>query len=136
VFRSQNLAGSPLLNAPKWSGNLTTDYNGTLLGTLDYALSLGTAYTDKYQAHERGDPNAVQKSAWRFNASIRIFPQSEKWELALIGRNLTDKFRATSIQEVSGTGSGTGTAAGTTANLTGYYGEPRSISLQAKVRFN
>lgn len=136
IGRAQNLTGVAPVDSPDWSANLDVDYKGNLSATWLYGLSVAASYTGAYQASDKFNPAALQADAWRLNASGRIFSDNGHWELAVIGRNLTDVFRTTYVQEVVNTGSGTGSAGtGVSANLFGLYAEPRSVALQVTYRY-
>jgi len=59
----------------------------------------------------------------------------DHWDLALIGKNLTNRFVATGVVDGPGTGSGTGTAAGIHADQIGLISLPRSVRLQFTWRY-
>jgi hypothetical protein len=69
------------------------------------------------------------------DGSIRVGTSDDRWELALIGRNLTNRFVLTGSAHTVGTGSGTGTTAGVPADVYGLVALPRTVQLQATMRF-
>lgn len=139
AFTSQNLAGHALVNAPKWGSALTTTYENTLPGTsgFGYIFSFGVYYSGSYNDIGNGNPYAMQDQAFRFDSSIRLNPPSKSWDVAVIGRNLSNVYRPTYTSETSGMGvaTGTGTPGAVRGNLSGTYGEPRSVSIQVTVHF-
>jgi hypothetical protein len=70
------------------------------------------------------------------DASIRLYePAHERWEVALIGRNLTNKLVGENAEDNTGTGSGTGTAIGTPADTVLITNAPIQVTLQLTARF-
>ncbi|MNE94060.1 hypothetical protein D3C80_1919850 [compost metagenome] len=71
------------------------------------------------------------------NAGIRVFSADRSWEVALIGRNLTEEFRVDVASNVPQTGLATltGTAiTGGLADLSGNVNRGREIMLQVTFR--
>ncbi|MCY4426400.1 MAG: TonB-dependent receptor [Halieaceae bacterium] len=136
AFQVQDLSGDKLNYAPEFGATFAAVFEAPLGNTsLSYNLSASANYTDEYMAHDAFNPQAVMTDAWRYNASARLYGADKRWELAVIGRNLSDERRVTYTQEVRGTGFGTGTNDGLSANLSGWGSMPRQIELQATYRF-
>jgi len=99
-------------------------------GSLGQALKFGfgaeAVHTSKYFIHENGDPNLFQDAFWRLNANARIGGADDRWELELIGRNLTNEY----IKVV-----GLDKTFGKPGTYTVYSLRPREIVLQGTVRF-
>ena len=86
----QDLSGKELPNSPEWSGVLSLAYEQPWRS---YVLS-GTAdllYTDEQYLAGDLDPHAKEDSSTRVNARIAISDPDKNWELALVGKNLTDE---------------------------------------------
>lgn len=131
----QNLAGKPTTNAPKWSASLGAAYETLVGGDLMLGLTADAKYSDNYLASSFGNTTAHQPAYVSLDASIRLKTESARWELALIGRNLTNRFVLNGSQDTVGTGGGTGTDAGVRADVYGLIGFPRTIQLQATWRY-
>jgi iron complex outermembrane recepter protein len=69
------------------------------------------------------------------DAAARLVGQSERWEFAIIGKNLTNEYVLTGAQDAPSTGTGTGTAAGIAADRYGFPAPPRTVLGQVTVRF-
>lgn len=137
AFTVQDLSGADLNYAPELGATFAANYEAELNDSgMRYQVGASAGYTDEYMAHDAFNPNAIMKDAWRFNASMRLIGSNDRWEVAVIGRNLSDKRRITYTQEVRGTGFGTGTANGLSANLSGWGSMPRQVELQATLRFH
>jgi iron complex outermembrane receptor protein len=57
------------------------------------------------------------------------------WDLALIGKNLTNQFVISGALDSPSTGSGTGTAAGVLADQRGYANTPRTVQVQVTYHY-
>lgn len=119
-------SGQPLPRAPKWTFNAGGEYEKALNGSLKAGLSAEAIYTDRFFTDEQGSPDGVVNSFWRLNASVHVAEIDDRWELALIGRNLTDRY----YQLVSND-----KTFGTPGEYGGFTLRPREIVLQGTVRF-
>jgi len=71
-------------------------------------------------------PGAKQGSFGRFDASLRLRSPEDRWELALIGRNISDKRYVIASSDKPG---------GSTGQQYGSVSRPREITIQARVKF-
>jgi len=71
----------------------------------------------------------------QLDASARLRTADEHFEVALIGKNLTNRFYRTGGTDAPNTGSGAGTAAGVLANQIGYVAQPRTLEAQITFRY-
>lgn len=128
---SQNLAGKPLARAPNWTGNVGFDI--TLPATSDWQIGLnGNArYSSKYFVIDNGNPSGVQPAFWLLDAGVRLGSTDERWDVALLGRNLTNQIYATYIAEKPGSLA----TPGTTTQLRGIPNRGRQVMLQLTTRF-
>lgn len=137
-FTSQDLGGERLTNSAPWSMTFGASYElpagaGWMLG-----VAADTKYEGAYNPLPERDPLVRQADYWMLNASVRAFAEDGRWELALIGRNLTNVYRAVESASASltGTASRTGTATpGGRADYTGNVIRPRSIMAQVTVKY-
>jgi len=122
----QDLTGTPLTRAPDWVFNMGANYTKPVTDDLDLALSLDGDHTSSYYAQENHNPVSIQKAFWRLNASVRLTSKKMGWELAVIGRNLTNSYyMVASVDKPGGTGGTIGAA----------LQRPREVALQATYRF-
>lgn len=119
-----DLSGQKTPYAADWSANITLDYYYELE---DYEInaSLNANYTDDYYVDTDLDESLKQKAVTTFNARISFAPFSGDWELALVGKNLSD-------ERIITAGIDTPLVAG---GFAAYTAPPRTISLQASVHF-
>lgn len=119
-------SGQALPRAPKTTFQGGFQYETPVGSGLKIGLGSDATHTSKYVTSETGDPNADMKAHWRLNANIKIASEDDKWELALLGRNLTDEYvRVISNDKVF-------SPAGV---ITSYSVRPREIVLQARVKY-
>jgi iron complex outermembrane receptor protein len=131
----QDLSGTQLVRAPEWSGNAGANFETPLGGNLKLGVSGDMSYSDSYFTDVTSSPGSRTKSYTLFDATVRVGAEDDQWELALIGRNLTDKFYWTRGTDLPFTGSAPG-GVGTTLGDTGAsVSRGREVMLRATVRF-
>ena len=95
-------AGTPVLQqvldgrAPARSPDLTGNAGFEITVPTGNAYELGVTgdafYNSSYYASDAFAPASKQNDFWRFNASARFGPTDGRWQVSLIGRNLTNKY--------------------------------------------
>lgn len=131
----QNLAGAPLAVAPKWTGTLGASYSAEVGGGMRFGVSADGRYSGDYLASGFGQPDSRVGSFVTLDGSIRLGSADDRWEVAVIGKNLTNKAYITGVVDGPSTGSGTGTAAGIHADQLGFSVLPRTVMVQLSTRF-
>jgi iron complex outermembrane receptor protein len=136
AFTSQDYKGRPGARAPEWNASLGADYETPITGD---GLRLGVTFDARYMSFfylgETLAPLQRQKKYVDLNATVRLFDPDKGWEIALIGRNLTDELVGGNDIDNPGTGSGTGTANGILGDTYRTIGTPWELSLQGTLRF-
>jgi iron complex outermembrane recepter protein len=122
----QDLAGRQLTRAPDFVGSAGFSYDRALAGDLMLGLDGDVRYSTSYAVDEALTPFIKQGSYALLNASIRLYPSSERWQLALVGRNLTDKNYHNFAQDQPAASPGSWAV---------QIERPREIALQAKMKF-
>ncbi len=115
--------------APKVSGVLSAEYAWPL-GALVFTAGADMIYSEDYLQSLNLDPVLVQDAYTKFNARLSLGHGDGLWEVALVGRNLTDKTTVTYAADVP--------LAFTLFRARSYYGfvePPRAIAIEARVRF-
>ena len=130
----QNLTGSVAGQAPKWTGTLGGDYERPI-GDLLFGISGNAHLSSSYHLSQFGHPSDFQPAYATFDASLRLSNSKKSWEIALIGKNLTNTYVLTSGLDVPSTGSGTGTNANVHSDIGGTPGLPRTVAIQLTGRF-
>jgi len=130
----QNLDGNDRPNAPKWSGFIQLNYERPLTDNLVFGATSNVQFKDDLGL-QATDKTAVQDSYETYDANIRIGTADGKWQLALIGKNLSDETAFRSAGNVPQTGGNTGAAEGFPSDLQGVYIRPRQIELEFTWRY-
>jgi iron complex outermembrane receptor protein len=113
---------------------LGSTYELSFSNGLSLSPSVEAQYSDSYYSQPTESPYSLQSSAWRFNAGLTFRSRNDAWEVALIGRNLTNVLRVITAFDLPLTGSGTGTTGpALRADLAGSVSDPRAILLQFKI---
>ena len=133
-FTSTDFSGRQLPNAPDWAGNLNAAYEFPINGEMNFELNGGLRFKSSYNPAGDLAPGALQDGVTFVDLGARVFAEDGSWDLALIGRNVTDELRAYSITGATLSGTQSGLATGTHADLVGFINRPREIRLQLTVR--
>jgi iron complex outermembrane recepter protein len=134
----QNLSGAATPQAPKWAGTLGSEYSTPVSDAMKIGFSSNLRYSSRYKTYSFA-PDAAkrfyQESYATIDASVRLSNENDRWELALIGKNLTNHFIQSSAFDLTYTGSGAGTLAGVHSDTRSSIYDPRTVAVQATVRF-
>lgn len=137
-FRQQDLSGRPLTLAPDWTASAGASYDRSLTETLKLSLTGDANYSGGFWAQLEEAPLGKQDAYWMFNASARLLVNDDRYEFALIGRNLSNVYRSRFVSQVPLTGvaatTGTNTAGGL-SDISGLVNRGREIRLQFTARF-
>ena len=128
VGGSQDLSGEQLPYNPKWSANAGFQWDSPLTSTMMFGLNGRAAYNGAVWSNTTNNPLAREDDYVRLDAGVKLYPEGKRWELALIGRNLTNERYAIYAPDKPG-GPATG---GQVIALTN---RPREVLLQGTVRF-
>lgn len=145
LYTSQDLSGESLRKAPDFSAILGAYYEFPITGDLMMSLSGNLSYSDGYDAGTAYQPLAYQSSFTKFDASLRLFSASNGWEIALIGRNLSDELNIVNGIDRSQTGGAKGststcsslteTGCELLADILGTPVQPRTVAVQFTYRY-
>ena len=86
----QDVSGNPTAIAPKWAGAACARYEMPVGKGMHFAISGDARYSGKYLASAFGNPLSKNGSYVVFDASVRIGSDDDRWEVAVLGRNLTN----------------------------------------------
>ncbi|MEJ7935384.1 TonB-dependent receptor [Sphingobium sp. AN558] len=136
IGNNQDLAGRQLINAPEWSGNAGASYETPLGAALKLGLSADITFAGGSPTDASLTPALFSPKRALIDATARIAEAKDSWEVALIGRNLTNKFYWAGGQQLGFTGGASGTVAGGPA-ADGYavLNRGREIMLRVTVAF-
>lgn len=150
VFTQQDLSGRRLRKAPKIAATFGGYYETNVSDGLLMGLSVDGSYSGSYVYGSNYQPLAVQDDFAKIDATLRFFTEDKRWEIAAIGRNLTNKRSLINGIDRTGTGSGKGrndlpscTASGPTppttcaalSDILGTPTMPRTVAIQATFRY-
>lgn len=135
VANRQNLKGQSTANAPQWTATLGMNYDARLPGGLTLGMGVDARYSDSYLASAFGNPATRQGSYVNLDATLRLRTEDDRWELAVIGKNLTNRWYATGGTDAPNTGSGTGGTTGVIADQIGFANLPRTVMVQATFKY-
>ena len=130
----QNLDGNTRPGAPEWSGFIAANYERPIGASLFIGISANFQYKSEITL-SASDPNAIYESYNTFDANIRLGPEDGKWQIALVGKNLTDELAIRGAGNVPGTGGNTGTNEGYRGDLSGGAIRPKQLELEFMYRF-
>lgn len=125
-LRVQNLSGEPLPNAPDWSGNVGAVFDTPLTTGIRLGLNADVNFSSSYFTQDNNDPLPKQGAFARINAGARIHADDDRWEVALIGRNLNNKYVKAWTTDVP---------FGPHGNYASQIFRPREVTLQGTFRF-
>lgn len=92
VFLGQDLSGTPLPRAPSWQLTAGFSYELPVSDKMKLNISADGQYSSKYLANlGLNRPDYYQRAFGRINATLALADADDRWEVALIGNNLTDK---------------------------------------------
>jgi iron complex outermembrane receptor protein len=139
AYTSQSLAGQSLAYAPRVSATLNLDYELKLgniekLGDMQLGFSSDTTFSSSYFTDIPDEPNSRQGSFAKADLSIRAGRADRLWEVAVICRNLTNRYTVIESHDSSFSGGGTGTAVGVLADTAGQVLMGRTFLIQLTVR--
>ncbi|WP_084421661.1 TonB-dependent receptor [Henriciella litoralis] len=128
----QDRTDSPLPNAPEWVVMAGASWEKPISANLALGIDVDAKYSDEYSLGAGGSPNAVQDSFTKLNARVRLMARDESWDLALIGRNLTNEY----VGLVATNKPGTNNAQDGNAELVmATIDRGRSVAIQLQKRF-
>lgn len=91
---ARDASGQRRAFAPKWSGSIGADLDKPLSDGVNLGLGATLAFTSDYYQQAVVSEYVEQPSYAKIDARIGLHAPDRRWEVALIGRNLTDKITA------------------------------------------
>jgi outer membrane receptor protein involved in Fe transport len=117
---------------PEWTASLSADWHRAVGNNLELRAGVDMNYTDDYLYAANLDPNSKQDAHAIWNARIALASAGDTWEIAVLGRNLSDEV----VVNFGGNTPLGGTLTGGQGNS--YYAfvnRPRNIAVQLKYNF-
>ena len=128
VGRRQDLAGGKLQFAPDLSANLNAEYAATLGNSMQISARIDLNYSDDILLANDNDPDPAQSqsSYVTVDARVALAGADDQWEVAVIGRNLTDKLIRSWANDLPVV---------TNNNYFAHLDRPRNIAVQFRYSF-
>jgi iron complex outermembrane receptor protein len=95
-YTSQDLSDRRLVRAPDWAAYVGIDHQMSLGDDLTLGLGASANYTSEYSTLLVDLPGFEQEAFVKVDANVALKGPDDKWEIALIARNLTDEFTTAS----------------------------------------
>jgi outer membrane receptor protein involved in Fe transport len=124
--RDQDVSGRRLPGTPKWSGRIGGAYDQPLASDLLLNLSADLNYNGGYFGSLTYSPYTKQGAFSVVNTAVRLTRGGQPWELAVIGRNLTNEAYIISAGDIPGAALG---------DISATVGDPRTVTFQVTYRF-
>ncbi|TNF05907.1 MAG: TonB-dependent receptor [Sphingomonadales bacterium] len=131
----QDLSGTELIRAPKWGLSGGISYEAAVSDSYKMGASVNGTYSSSFLTDATSAPQSRMPKYGLIDGTLRFGAADDGWELALIGRNLTDKRYWVASPNVPFTGGGTGTAAGVLGDRYAAMSRGREIMIRATVKF-
>ena len=127
---TQNLIGKTLSFAPPWTGSVGVDYKWNVTSAYKLLMNVSSTFSSWYNAVPEQNPNGHSPGYATLDAAIHFSRADDGWDLALLGKNLTNKLYA-----VSGEDRGiAGPAMGIPGDAGLIFNRPWQVMLQITVR--
>lgn len=122
---SQNLAGARIYRAPEWLFTAGVQYETNVSDRFKVGINADLRNTSGYFVSVTNNPLSYQSGFTLLNGGVRFGDQDDRWSIALIGRNITNKIYATIGTDQPGGG----------GSVYGAAGEPRAVLMQVDTKF-
>lgn len=130
-----DLSGTELVRSPDIMANIGFDYVSPEISGFKLGLGANLNHSDSFFTDVVSAPGGRQKSYQLVDATARVMDADERWELALIGRNLTNEYYFSRSADNPFTGSAPGGAGTLLGDTVAVPSRGREIMLKATVRF-
>lgn len=126
VPRTNNLAGARLVRAPEWTASGFIEGKYPVSDSLQVVGRVSASHQSRSFFQPDLNPLNSQPAFTKFDARLAVGREDGKWELALVGRNLTDKVTISQAFNTPTFGGNSHMA---------LVGAPRTVTLQLSLDF-
>lgn len=108
-YLEQNLNGVQMIRAPEWSANFGFDYEFPVNAGWSLKFSNNNQLSSKYPSYlalNRPNRDNFQRGYIKFDLGLTLKSSDDRWEVALIGKNLSDKLVASNCSASNTQGGG------------------------------
>jgi outer membrane receptor protein involved in Fe transport len=123
--RTQDLSGRQTEFAPDVTARFDVTYSYPIGSTLELRANANAFYSSEYSVITSLDPRLFQDDYVRIDARLALASADDRWELSVIGRNLTD-------ERILAFGNDLPTSPG---SYSAFIDRTRSFAVQLQVRF-
>lgn len=88
---TQSNSGKPPPYAADYSGNVRANFTYPISSSLVFDAELAVRFTGDYETVVDRDPNLKQDAWQKYDLRLGISDSNGKWEVAFVGKNLTDE---------------------------------------------
>jgi outer membrane receptor protein involved in Fe transport len=131
----QDLSGHRTALAPTWTGALEGNYQHEVAENLVFGASVNVKYSSSYFANAFGNPRSKEDSYATLDGALRLRTKDSRWEVAVIGKNLTNEYVAYNIGDAPSSGADTGLPTGLHSDLVATPNLPRTIAVQLTFKY-
>lgn len=138
AFTRQDLSGQATPQAPKFVSTVGIDYSTPIGGGLKLGGTANMRYSSRYKTYAFAPDSAsrfYQEAYATVDLSIRLSDVDDKWELAVVGKNLTNHFIQSSAFDLTYTGARTGLATGLHSDVRATIYDPRTVAIVGTIKF-
>ena len=102
VDGQEDLSGEGLERTPDWEGHLSADWVTELSDGMLFMAGVSMFHTDGYHTRQDFHPLGDQDSYQKWDVRLALGAADDSWEVALVGRNLTDEKVIQHAYEIAG----------------------------------
>ena len=136
VATLQDLSGTPLVRAPEWTGNAGFNFERPITSGLKIGLSANMSFSTGFFTQVTSSPGSWQKSYQLYDATLRFGDVNDRWEFAVIGRNLSNEYYFVRSSDSPFTGTTPGAApVGILGDTGAIPSRGREVMLRASMKF-
>ena len=126
----QDLSGRATADSPKWTSTIGIDYERPAGSGWTVAAMADMRLSGRYSVSPFAQPLDVQPAYASVDAAIRLSTANERWQVALVGKNLTNRFVVTFAGDEPSTGTAAGGVTGRLADQYAIFAPARTVQLQ------
>lgn len=91
-LNGKDVSGEPNQFSPDFSANLKFDHHLPITDSLELHSTLNVNYSDDYFTAADLDPVYARQDSWtKIDLRFALLPATDRWELAVVGKNITDE---------------------------------------------
>jgi iron complex outermembrane recepter protein len=120
-----DLSGRETPYSPEWSGNVFVEYVAAIGSTLEFRAVVDMSFSGDYYLDGDLDSNLEESGYEKYNARFALASADDQWEVALVGKNLTDvttSYWGTDVPQVGG-------------SYVKFTEAPRTVAIQGRLNF-